>query len=596
MSLISLHNTFLHKNSTANNNIPLRISFGQKHNVSDSFEKRTSFFIDSSLREELSYIESSYKQIKDILDKKTGAGVKKLVSESGQFNTTDGLTFKNIGEYKNSVSVDVGSFKNLSGTVRITEKDRDGKLIQGWLLDNYRVVKNYNPYTPNSFPAKAEYYTTDELKDLQINNKILKLVREIDPILLNVRKLVLSQKDTDLQPVAGCISDENLSALANIRLLNSQALDICTNIPHSTLYKLNTKFPHYKPVSGQTLLNFQGLGEDNLQILYSEVDSKKFGLLQRLMVYDENGEVVTGYLIKDNNIVSNFNPSTPSILPEKLFFVDENEIKNKHYKDNLERDLKLYESALRSYIKHITPDNSPAKLSGEYKSLMDSIRLSYETIEKLFSEESSVKVNKLKTAYDDYVNMAGKRGYTFKNTAEENGTINIMRCKNKNCDNLIKITFMDKNGEIKDSLLVQNDMVVSNYNPLYPTIIPPVLKFYNKEELYNLHALEYLQPLNERLNDFAEYIKERKTLSIKRKNINDEKNTTECETKKVKADNEEKSADVISNYNKKAYNALVIDCKKKFKDAIDNMYNDKESFFAALEEIKKQTEEFFSNI
>ena len=134
------------------------VSFAQRRTSADIYEK-TYTIIPYDIREDLHSLEYSFKQIKEILDKKDGEGVKDLIKKSGRFNTADGLTFKNVGSERDNISFDAGSFKNLGNTIRITQKSALGKIKKGWLIHNDRVVKNYNPSNPNSLPNNIEYYS-----------------------------------------------------------------------------------------------------------------------------------------------------------------------------------------------------------------------------------------------------------------------------------------------------------------------------------------------------------------------------------------------------------------------------------------------------
>lgn len=557
------------------------VSFAQRRTSADIYEK-TYTIIPYDIREDLHSLEYSFKQIKEILDKKDGEGVKDLIKKSGRFNTADGLTFKNVGIERDNISFDAGSFKNLGNIIRITQKSALGKIKQGWLIHNDRVVKNYNPSNPNSLPNNIEYYSLEELQQSGINDKLRNVLANLDPVMLKVRQLAVAQKDTHLKIPAATISEEALNSLYKIQDLTDKVIKTADEIPHSTLYKLNVKFPDYKQISGQSSYTFQNLGNDKIQINYSTIDSKKLGYLQRLMVYDKEGQIKTGYLLSDNKIVANFNPKIPAMLPEKFYYVDESKIQNAHYSQAFEDYLNIYSDAINAYLKHITPDNNPASLPQEYAPVMESVRNCFESIEDKFAKINKVKVSKLKTSYPDFLNMAGKRGYTFKNAGPNNETINIMRCKTKQCNDILKITVFDGKGDIKDYLLVQDNFVISNYNPKYPMDIPSAPKFYNSRDIYKLSAFDYLESLNAKIADFEKFV--------------DEKITKKQQSKEEKRIQPEKVVEPKPISQKLGYKGIVAQCKRDFKEAVAKLQQGKEAkedFFKALDDIRAKVEDYF---
>ena len=588
------------------------VSFSQKNDY-DRFDK-PKYSMPQDIRTDLNSLASSYNHIVSILDKKTGEGVKSLITESGLFNTIDGITLKNIGPDKDNISFEAGNFKNHTNTIRITQRTTDGKIKNGWLIKDGRVIKNYNPQEPNSLSNNLEFYTLEELEESGTNKDLRDIISNIDPVMLKVRLLVLSKKDTHLKPIAAELSSKASDSISDIVRLTETVKERAEKIPQSTLYKMNLKFPKYKQTSGQSTYTFKDLGQNNEQINYSTIESNKFGYLQRLMVYNQDGSIKTGYLIKDNNIISNFNPKCPTILPEKLYFADTKEIKTTHYSTELENYLDLYSQELQNYLKHITPDNTPGSLSDEHRDLMNTIDTSFKSVENLFSKLNNVQIYKIKLAYPDYLNMPGKRGYTFANVGPDKEKVNIMRCNSKHNDNLIKISVLDDMGETRDYLLIQNDKVVSNYNPKYPTMIPNILKFYNQQDLYELTALKYLEPLNEKMADFKNFVdntieQDKKDREEAKRLKEEEKAKKQLEKEKLKQ--EQKAERAMHNYQsidekiiaqrKKeqelAFNELLASCKKDFKDAFDNIKQTKDptSFLAALESIKDRVEAHFKS-
>ena len=178
--------------------------------------------------------------------------------------------------------------------------------------------------------------------------------------------------------------------------------------------------------------------------------------------------------------------------------------------------------------------------------------------------------------------MAGKRGYTFKNAGPNNETINIMRCKTKQCNDILKITVFDDKGDIKDYLLVQDNFVISNYNPKYPMDIPSAPKFYNSRDIYKLSAFDYLESLNAKIADFEKFV--------------DEKITKKQQSKEEKRLQPEKVVEPKPISKKLGYKGIVAQCKRDFKEAVAKLQQGKEAkedFFKALDDIRAKVEDYF---
>ena len=145
-------------------------------------------------------------------------------------------------------------------------------------------------------------------------------------------------------------------------------------------------------------------------------------------------------------------------------------------------------------------------------------------------------------------------------------------------------------------------------------MIPNILKFYNKQDIYELTALKYLEPLNEKIADFKKFVND--TIEQDKKDREEAKRLKEEEKaqkllEKEKLKQEQKAERAMRNYQtidekiiaqrKKeqelAFNELLASCKKDFKDAFDNIKQTKDPtiFLAALESIKDRVEAHFKS-
>ena len=140
-------------------------------------------------------------------------------------------------------------------------------------------------------------------------------------------------------------------------------------------------------------------------------------------------------------------------------------------------------------------------------------------------------------------------------------------------------------------------MVVKNFNPKYPTIIPPELKYYSDLELEELGLESFLKKAADELQEFEKHAETsiiKKENEVKRNRISESKNVEQNEfTNPVK---KEKTVKIKQKplSKTKEYKQLMKECNEKLTLAMENAENDMQGFNNTLQEIKSKIAAFFS--
>lgn len=492
VSLIS-KKSFIYPKSYSN------VSFKQNNQLDIDTGRQAS--LDNKNSRLLRDLKYPYNQIQDILNKKTFAGINSIILEHKGFNTVDGLTFKNIDGTNKNVSFELKTPKGFSTYTKILVKDQNDNIEDGFLIkDDLYIIKNYNLKTPNKIPDTPEFYSVSELAESHINDRLSNLLVNIDNAMCDVRKFVNKRKDTDLKPTPATVNNNVKSSICCINYTTKKINEMVGNISPKTLNRYKTEFGDYCFKEGQIANMFKNVGANKEKLVFSTVNNSYFGQFSKLLVFNEDDSLKTGYLLYNDKIVSNYNPEYPGYIPDKLNFVDVKEINNKHYSDDLENYLKLYEEKLNEFQTFLSQKKrtSMGMLSCQHAEKMQDIASVYDEISESLSKYSLTTVNKIKGEYPDFDLKAPKRGFTFVNVGPEKKEINILKMKSPNEDKLFKIILLNPDGTDDTEIVIKNaTQLVNNY------------KISEEETLAKLNILNYLDDLNEKLKDFDKFVTQR---------------------------------------------------------------------------------------
>ena len=510
----------------------------------------------------LSDIASAYKEIQSILDKKTMAGINSLVNEHKGFNTLDGLTFKNINELKDSVSFELKKLKSSINFMKILVKDKDGNIKNGYLIkDGLYLVKNYDLESPNKIPQDIELYNSSEINDNNFNETLSEILNKIDESMFSLRKFVLSRKDTYLKLEDGRVSGNIKSLLTSVINKDKNLTESLREIPPASLNRYKAEYEDYCFKTGQVANMFKNIGDNKEKVLFSNVYNSYYGNLSKILVFNSDDTLKTGYLLKDDKIVANYNPEYPNVIPDKLKFVDIEEMKSEHFSAELENYLNLYNDKLNKYSVFMIQKkrNVLGQLNEQNLNEIQKIDSLYQKITELLSKYSLTTINKIKGEFSDFDLSVPKRGYTFKNIAD--GTkINILKMKSSNDDKIYKIILLNNDNEEKAEIVVKNlNQPINNYK-------------LTKEELdAKVELLNKLNDLSIKMEEFEKFITNRALQVNKPKEAKPKLEKTVKVAKAPKLSKEDSK--------------ILLD---QFKDVLKNLNGDIANFDTKISEMRAQ--------
>lgn len=573
----------------------------------------------------LSYISSAYKEVYTELDKKTPLGIENIekvfcnANNLGNVTLYKGIFFRNINKNHDCISLKIPQLKKLNNYTKLVLYDKDKNIKEAFLIysDRY-VVKNYNKEEPNKIPEKCEFYTSKELEAFSIDKKLDKLLTEIDPLVLSLRKTVKARENMDLRPKEAFLPESYSTRIKKMAEIDEALCAFYATVSNKRATKLRTAFDTYLPANTAHSYTFKDLGDEDLKINYSQLNNPQHGRMSRIMVYDRQNQLINGYLIKDDKIVANFNPKNFAFIPPKLVFTDEKHFEENNYSKDFEKYLTLISEEMVKFYSHVTrPEVEKAVgiFNGAEHENIIQIKNLYKSIETAFDDCNSKEVFEIKNSYQDLEQIAGKRGFTFVN-AEDNSKITIYEMKTRQHPDLLKITYTSPQGEEKVYMIADGEKLVSNYNPQY-TVIPEKLLFFNEDEIEEQGISEYLKMASERLGMFTEHV------NVSVSSLNDKKAVLKQRREELRQRKEEAaqkrelraqgllpkaargprirtvkvlSEEQIKERNTKRFNKFSKQCVEDFKQAINSAPDNPDMFSAVLNEIKTKVLDFIENM
>ena len=316
------------------------------------------------------------------------------------------------------------------------------------------------------------------------------------------------------------------------------------------------------------------------------------------MTFDTNGDVAGGFLIKDEKyLVSNFNPKNYAVIPPKLTFFDENSAKE--IMPQFSEYLNLYKQKLADFNEFLSKKISEKTLENlvvpdeKILKISEEIHQIYSYLSEKFKSYSHVALSKLKNSYSGWNKGALQKGFIFKTGEDE--TLFVLKMKGGEDDNILRLC-LSKNNQ-KKYFLINNGMVVKNFNEKYPSLLPEVLKYYRSDELSNSDIFSVLEKSLNSMQDFKNYVDnppvKQKSLAALKPIKHKEPKSKAVKVKPVKI-SVEKPVKEIKLSNTKDYKDLMRECKNKFADAMLNAENNLENFNKTMIEIQKKITDFFS--
>ncbi len=588
---------FRHKSNSSSKVQPYR-PFFRFNKISDSYSFKGSVgYIDSENSRNLDTLSRAYKEVMALLELKTDEGIKKVENDVPNLKLWKGITFSNFGDEKKSVYLNIPQSKKAGNVIKFVLSDKKTKKEKTYLIKDFSmVIKDPSVKSPSEF----EYLSNAEIERYGINKDLKNLLEDLDPLILKLRIAVQKRSEQDLKPPTAILDEKLSQKLRNIKLLNSEVDSIFETKSKRTLTRLKDNFGDYNGITGQTAHMFKNVGPDNLKIVCSTVQNIDHGEMMRLLVFNSDDEIVSGYLFKDfDKVVSNYNPKYIAVIPEKLNFVNVNEIGDDKYSKELPALIDLAESKLKSFRNHLLAPPPAPKNTGLLPSndveLLASIDKNICEINECFEGLPYIRTYRIKESYPKLELAAGKKGFTFiiePHNGENLKKISILPVQNRFNSNLTRLSVTDENGQLEKIFLIKdNNKIVKNYNPDYPKVVPEVLKFYDEDEIKTLDISRDIQDLANEISEYQQYVQQQSVepTKLKKTRVKSSLGSKTDSSKQLHVTNGD-----LSKIKQKSFRLLVKSCSEDFLNALNALNEKPDEFKSVMADIQKRVDAYLS--
>lgn len=543
----------------------------------------------------ISSIANAYNDILANLSKKTPEGLEIIEKQYKNFKSGRGLTFHNCGDNNKTILVRVPDGKDGRSLIKVVVRRGSSLWDEKFVLDSFtikdseKLIEDNNKNSVFIFPDNANVLSFDKPVEENLKN----ILDNLDFAMLKFRQFLKNFDGLYLKPNIYNFNPDTAERIKGIESLYKHIDEVLKSLSSKTSLKLKVDFKDYKLQAKQPTHILRNIGDENNQVVYRRFDHPEHGKLTRLMVLNKNDEIIDGFLIKDDkHLISNFNSKNFSIIPPKLLYYDESSVKEvlpKFQKLTLdyEQKLKDFDKYIADFLYQKTLEPVIGKLDKDVASQMEIVNNIYRSITEKFSKMNATDLSGLKTSYPKWNAVGGQRGFIFKNSDGEK--ISVVKMSKSEDDDITRICF-SKDGNVQ-YLLINKDNVVKNFNPKYPTMLPPILKYYSDVELTDLQLEPIVKKAAEEMQEFQKYIDTPKPV-IKAEKPKSENNIEHIERKPKKEKVvKEKTRPRSSS---KEYKALMNECNNMLTAAMKNAENNMQGFNEVLKEIQNKIAGFFA--
>lgn len=403
---------------------------------------------------------------------------------------------------------------------------------------------------------------------------------------------------------------DSFSFTGNYERLSRDTMEVVSSISNAykdILKKISEKTPEgmeiiqkeYKDFKSTRSLMFHNCGENKTSIQVRVPDGQDGRDFIKIVVkkgsnFSQGKVVLDSYTIKDfDRIVEDNDKNYVYVFPQNIKYTNF----DKPFELKLQKVLDDLDCAMLKFRKFL------AKYDGQYLKpelftfgdtsikRLENINSLYNKTDELLKGLSNNLSLKLKKEFEDYKLQLAQPVHILKNIGENKNQIAYKKLQHPEHGELTRIMVYDKNDEIIDGFLLKEDqgLIVSNFNPKYPTIIPPELKYYSDLELEELGLESFLKKAADELQEFKTHIE---TPIPKMENKVKEIKLTEPKKVIKKEENVKLKSEVISKT--KEYKQLMKECNEKLTLAMENAENDMQGFNNVIQEIQSKIAGFFS--
>lgn len=315
-----------------------------------------------------------------------------------EFNPVKGLTFFDAGKPNLAFNITMPKHDESSKLLRIFLKNTETKKIEKcfFISNEYNVVKNTPPSTPEKIPSHLEFYNQEEINNLNLDNEINNILEIIDPLLLKLRrslidvKPVINNSTHEINRPAGSVNLSQVHSDINYRIstggrpkinysasagiLNKSSVNLIVTFSEKN-DSIKKAFSSYSTTTGERIrrsyedlllresksmgFTFKNVGDNHEIVTIQKVFNKKHGELTRLIVENPNDNSFSFYLFSNNKLVKNTNPKFPYFTPESFKYYSQEELKD--FEPIINKYFSLFNEKLTDYENYVVNDLRPNK-------------------------------------------------------------------------------------------------------------------------------------------------------------------------------------------------------------------------------------------
>lgn len=238
-------------------------------------------------------------------------------------------SFKDLGEEKVTISFAKVNSQYHENLKRLTVFNKDGSCKKVFLLQNNKLVKNTgtgeNGYT--YLADKLEFYDENEIQKGTVADELLKYLKLYQRAASKLQAIVAQRaKIIEERTIEGFFPDDVTNNLNNATKTFEELISLYTSA--STINKRMIKEQLIKlgiklTPSGITFPS----GELFKDIYFQPVKTNLHSNLLKFFITDHGTETLDCYLIHNNKqIVKNYWANSPNIIPQKIRYLEENEM------------------------------------------------------------------------------------------------------------------------------------------------------------------------------------------------------------------------------------------------------------------------------
>lgn len=546
----------------------------------------------------------AYRDITSKLAQKTDLGLEILQQKYPNITIKSNFIFHNCGDDNSSISIKMGESPANFGLTYIGRREKAREydkinIIEAFMMEGKeRLVKNFSENYSTRFPQKREYFTQEEINSTQSNERLQKLLEDLDKAMLSFRKFLSVNMNDNLKLPPGEIPYQAKMKLNEAFRLCDEIDEAFEMVPATKKWLINKNYPNYFPVHGHKAFYFKDLGEEQVKINLAIVDSQNAENLKRLSVSDSEEKIKKAFLIlNDRNFVANLTPNYLNCIPDKFTLADTKQMEE-DFLPEYEKYLNLYVEALKDYQKYVNQcieDWRKGVLEEKFKQIEPPGELKNDVQENLskgmeyFQNANNLLKNiplnlrsKIKAQVEGEQYPSSRKGLML-NGFEGNKIVHFLPLMTQKHPNLTRLTIIDnETGKSKMYLLQNLKHIVKNYNPDYPLVFPEILKYVSSEDIqeYDLEACSEF--VKNRLEEFYNLTNEAATS----KSMARERRAMASEQRQIK-----RSASKLTK--NPEFKEFYKQCKVMFANAMNELDNGIGEFHNSLSAIRDKVTEFY---